>query len=439
MLQGYDLKHFFKFIIPSILAFTILGVYSVVDGFFVGNALGDDGVSAINVVFPAVALSFALGSGVGLGGAVIWSIETGRGNYEKVYNSLKVALILLVILSVIITIVPFVWMDEILHVLGARGEVATLGRIYLWYMFGSAIIQLSGSVLVPFVRNNGGVAFATNFMILGFVMNIVLDYLLIMVFPFGIHGAAIATILSQAVTILGCIYYLIKHRMLKLSKPVKVLETSLKIIKIGIAPFGINMSPMVSIFLMNRNSLFYGGALAVSTISCIEFILSFVYCVLQGVGAGAQPLMSRFYGEKRFTDYAITRRLSLYTALFLAAVSIVIIYIARANLGNLFGTSDEAALEIAIATPVFLVGMFFYAYSRICSSAFYSTERETLSYACIYAEPILLLILLQIIPRYYALPGVWWCMVLSQIITATISFYLSRKTHVKSDKSKAKV
>lgn len=220
MNHNYDIKHYFSFIIPSILAFTILGVYSVVDGFFVGNALGDAGVSAINVVFPAVALSFALGSGVGLGGAVIWSIETGRGNYEKVYNSLKVALILLVILSVIITIVPFVFMDEILHILGARGEVATLGRIYLWYMFGTAIIQLSGSVLVPFVRNNGGVAFATNFMILGFVMNIVLDYLLIMVFPFGIHGAAIATILSQAVTIAGCIYYLIKHRMLKLSKPV---------------------------------------------------------------------------------------------------------------------------------------------------------------------------------------------------------------------------
>uniref|UniRef100_UPI00402AA69B MATE family efflux transporter n=1 Tax=Succinivibrio sp. TaxID=2053619 RepID=UPI00402AA69B len=108
-------------------------------------------------------------------------------------------------------------------------------------------------------------------------------------------------------------------------------------------------------------------------------MLFFVYCVLQGVGAGAQPLMSRFYGERRFTDYAITRRLSLFTALFLAAVSIVIIFVARDNLGNLFGTSDEAALEIAIATPVFLVGMFFYAYSMICSSAFYSTERETLS------------------------------------------------------------
>ena len=114
MFQGYDLKHFFKFIIPSILAFTILGVYSVVDGFFVGNALGDAGVSAINIVFPAVALTFALGSGIGLGGAVIWSIESGRGNLEKAYKSLKVALILLALISLIITIVPFVLMVEIL-------------------------------------------------------------------------------------------------------------------------------------------------------------------------------------------------------------------------------------------------------------------------------------------------------------------------------------
>lgn len=413
------------------MAFTILGVYSVVDGFFVGNALGDVGVSAINVVFPAVAITFALGSGIGLGGAVIWSIESGRKDQEKVYNSLKVSLILLAVFSAVITAIPFFFMDIILDLVGARGEVAALGRIYLWYMYGFAFIQLSASVLVPFVRNNGGVGYATNFMILGFVMNIILDYLFIIVFPFGIHGAAVATILSQAVTIAGCIHYIKKHRMLKLSKPVNIVKTSLKIIKIGIAPFGINMSPMVSIFFMNRYSLFYGGALGVSTISCIEFILSFVYCVLQGVGAGAQPLMSRFYGERRFKDYAITRRLSLYTALCLSAVSIVLIYLSKYHIGSLFGTSEEASEEIAIATPVFLVGMFFYAYSRICSSAFYSTERENLSYACIYAEPVILIALLLFIPKYYSLAGVWWCMVLSQILTACISMYLSRKTHVK--------
>ena len=136
MFQGYDLKHFFKFIIPSILAFTILGVYSVGDGFFMGNALG-------------------------------------------------------------------------------------------------------------------GVTYATYFMVIVFIMNSVLDYVLIMIFPFGIHGAAIATLLSQAVTIVGCIYYIKQHQMLKLSKPVNVQKTSLKIMKIGIAQFGINMSPMVSIFFMN--------------------------------------------------------------------------------------------------------------------------------------------------------------------------------------------
>lgn len=173
-----------------------------------GNALGDASVSAINIVFPAVALTFALGSGIGLGGAVIWSIESGRGNLEKAYNSLKVALILLALVSLIITIVPFVWMYEILDVLGARGDVASYGKIYLWYMFGAAFIQLSGSVFVPYMRNNGGVTYATYFMVIVFVMNIVLDYVLIKIFPFGIHGAAIATLLSQAVTIVGCIYYI---------------------------------------------------------------------------------------------------------------------------------------------------------------------------------------------------------------------------------------
>lgn len=148
-------------------------------------------------------------------------------------------------------------MDEILDVLGARGDVASYGKIYLWYMFGATIIQLSGSVFVPYERNNGGVTYATYFMVIGFIMNSVLDYVLIMIFPFGIHGAAIATLLSQAVTIVGCIYYVKKHQMLKLSKPVNVQKTSLKIMKIGIAPFGINMSPMVSIFLWTLFTLLW--------------------------------------------------------------------------------------------------------------------------------------------------------------------------------------
>lgn len=86
--------------------------------------------------------------------------------------------------------------------------------------------------LYPYVRNNGNVTYATYFMVIGFVMNIVLDYVLIIIFPFGIHGAAIATLLSQAVTIVGCIYYIKQHQMLKLSKPVNVQKTSLKIMKI---------------------------------------------------------------------------------------------------------------------------------------------------------------------------------------------------------------
>lgn len=76
-------------------------------------------------------------------------------------------------------------MDEILDVLVARGDVASYGKIYLWYMFGATIIQLSGSVFVPYMRNNGNVTYATYFMVIGFVMNIVLDYVLIMIFPFG--------------------------------------------------------------------------------------------------------------------------------------------------------------------------------------------------------------------------------------------------------------
>lgn len=91
---------------------------------------------------------------------------------------------------------PFVWIDEILDVLGARVDVASYGKIYLWYMFGAAIIQLSGSVFVPLCEKQWQCNLCNLLHGHWFVMNIVLDYVLIMIFPFGIHGAAIATLLS---------------------------------------------------------------------------------------------------------------------------------------------------------------------------------------------------------------------------------------------------
>ena len=200
-----------------------------------------------------------------------------------------------------------------------------------------------------------------------------------------------------------------------------------RIVQIGIAPFGLSLSPMISLLFMNRFCLSYGGETAVASYACIAYGLTIVYLLMQGVGDGSQPLMSLHYGEGKTKEVDRVRNMAYATAWVLALACMLILYGTRYDLGVIFGSSDVVTQMTGNAMPIFLAGLLFYAFSRITTSGFYATEQSLFSYICVYAEPVLLLILLLIVPRILRQDGVWLSMVLSQILTAGIACLLRQK------------
>lgn len=415
-------RSFATYVAPSVLAFALSGVYAIVDGFFVGQSVGDAGLSAINVAFPVVSLIQALGTGIGMGGAVLWSVRRGIDGRASA-RFVRATLWLLLFVSAAMT-ACFPLAGHVLRLFGAEGAIFSYGEEYLRVILLGAAFQIFATGVVPLIRNAGGAVFAFLTMVSGFAANILLDYLFVWVLEMGTEGAAIATIIGQAVTAIEAIAYLLWKKLPFFGTLRGFGGCAASIARVGVAPFGLTLSPMISLMLINRFCMLYDGDAAVACYACIAYAITIVQMLLQGVGDGSQPLISQYYGEGKPELAEKVKKLAYLCAIALALLCCLLLYALRGFIGPLFGASESVAREVEAVLPVFLLGLLFYGYSRITTANFYATERTAFSYICVYSEPALMLLLLFILPLFFGQTGVWWSAVLAQILTAGISLLL---------------
>ena len=203
---------FFKYVIPSIIAFALSGIYAIVDGYFVGNTIGDAGLSAINIAYPIEALIQALGTGIGMGGAVYYSINAAEKKGKRAEEFIATSWWLLVIVSVISTIIIYSFSSKILGLLGADGIILTNATDYIKIIALGAILQILGTGMMPFIRNYGNSFWSMFAMVGGFITNIVLDFIFVWIYEMGMKGAATATIAGQGVTAAIAIIYALYNK-----------------------------------------------------------------------------------------------------------------------------------------------------------------------------------------------------------------------------------
>ena len=203
-------KEYIKYILPSTLSFLLTGIYSIVDGIFVGRAMGDAGLAAINIAWPLVALIFSLGTGIGMGAAVVMSLNKGAGNEKKAAKAEGNAFFLLLTGSILLTVLLFLFSPLLLELLGAGGELHPLAVIYVRYILLGGVVQVFATGLIPVMRNHGASFYAMCSMALGCLANIFLDYYFVIALRLGLAGAALATVFGQALTLILSIAFFMK-------------------------------------------------------------------------------------------------------------------------------------------------------------------------------------------------------------------------------------
>ena len=254
----------------------------------------------------------------------------------------------------------------ILQLLGAAGDILVLGTDYLEVIVLGSVFQIFGTGLAPLIRNMGGALYAMSIMVAGFLANILLDYVFVWVMDTGVVGAAIATVLGQAVTMLGGLIYFLRRSsgrpgMRALLPRRGTAGTMPGILKVGLSPFGITFSNNITVILMNRFLISYGGnrytySQAAACYACIVYVIVVVYLLLQGVGDGCQPLVSRYYGVRDFQLMKKTRNLAYISGIAISAVCMVLLFLCRYQAGGLFGSSDSVRIETGTCCPTLSPG-----------------------------------------------------------------------------------
>lgn len=422
---------FFKFVIPSVIAFALSGVYAIVDGYFVGNTIGDVGLSAINIAYPIVAVLQALGTGIGMGGAVYYSINMAEKKENRAKEYVATSWWLLVLVSVVITAVIYFFSVDILKLLGADGTILNNAAEYIKIIALGAVLQILGTGMIPFIRNYGSAFWSMFAMVGGFLTNIILDFVCVWVCGMEMKGAAAATIMGQGVTAMIAILYALCNKKFYIHAELQnIKKLCYSIFRVGLAPFGLALTPNISLVLINRFSASYGGEKAIATYACVSYIICIIYLILQGVGDGSQPLMSRYYGEKDENSLKEIRKMAYVFAVILAVIGAVIMYVSRSNIGILFGASAEVSREISEIVPIFLVSLPFIAITRITTAGFYATEKSKLSYILTFIEPALMLLFMLIFPPFGGQIMIWWSTVFARIVAAVLALILTKRNVV---------
>lgn len=420
-------RKFWKYVLPSMFAMLLSGFYSIIDGLFVGNAIGNTALAAINVAYPIQVILNASAIGIGIGGAVTMSTYIGCNNREKSEQSLGSTVALLFSIGILLSFILYNATPTLLRILGARNEVYDAAYEYIYVILLGGLLPIFGNGLNPLLRNNGKTIQATLSMSSGLVTNIVLDCIFVFKANMGLHGAALATIIAQAVVALSgfLLLYFSKMRYMNLSRFIPTISIVKKIIRVGVSPFGQTLIPCIITILTNWMCIKYGGDDALTIFSVVCYVLASAQLLLQGIGDGIQPLLSYSHGKHDDNSIHYLYRKAFFVALVVSLLLCILTCGFADQLAYLFGVSQSLTDGTKVALTLTSLSYPFIGIIRLTCAVFYATGRAKKSTLLIYLEPCMLFpFTLIFFSSLFGLNGVWSAYPAAQVILCVLSLIL---------------
>ena len=419
------IKEFFKYALPSALAMFVSSLYTIIDGIFVGQGVGDSALAAVNIVMPFTIMLFGIATMFAVGGGDLVSKNIGSNNKGNAIKIFRQVFKFLLILSIGISLISIVFSKEIVKILGATDNLVPLASTYLKYYSLFCIPNLIGIVLNSFVRNDGRPKLAMISTLSGSVTNIVLDYIFIFPLGFGIKGAAIATGLGQIVTIAILIPHFIGSKgILKFGNIRLEKEIIKEFINIGFPSFFAEVSFSIIIFFMNLALVNYGGETSLSSFAIINYITTNIYMVLLGLSLGVQPLLSYNYGAKKSTKMLKYYSITMKAALIINIVFISICFVFGKSIISIF-TSDPIISDISYIGLNLINIAFIMVGFNLTSTVYYQAISipKISNIFCICRSILLLPISLFILSKLLGINGIWISLFFSELLTFIILRY----------------
>lgn len=328
----------------------ITGIYVTIDGIFVGHVLGQDGMAGLMLAYPICAVLYAVGALIGMGASSLVSFYLGQGNPAKARHIVGNALVMVLLTSLLLSVIGIRYGEPMLAWMGAEGEIFTAGLAYLQAYAWLGVFAVLSMAFSSLLRNDGRPGFVTIIMVVGGLLNVLLDYLLMVVFPFGLAGVATATMLSQAVTGIACLWHFFTPRS-QLLISWDTLRPDLRLmgetVRIGVSSFLMYLYLSVVLALHNKALLAVGTSLHVAAYGVISYTEAFFYLVFEGIAMGIQPIASFNAGAGHWQRVLRVRNLALGVTLGIALCAMLPLYLWPEAAVYLFAGDNATLLPVA--------------------------------------------------------------------------------------------
>jgi putative MATE family efflux protein len=415
-----------KFSIPAIIGMLVNALYAVVDRVFVGNGVGSLGMAGAAIGLPISFIIMACAMLVGIGANTLVSIRLGEQKKEEAEKIMGNALTLLIIIPIILTIVGLYFLEPMLRFLGASEAVMPYAKTFNGIILLGAVLQTVGFGMNNFIRSEGNPKIAMFTMLIGAILNVILNPLFIFVFDMGIAGSAIATVISQGVSAAWVLYYFIWGKsMLKLRIPNFKLRLGIvgKIVTLGAAPFLMQLAASVLNAIMNNSLITYGGDVAVSAMSAVMSITMLFLMPTFGINQGVQPIIGYNYGAKKYDRVKEALKLAILGATMIVTLGFAVTHLFSLQLMTMFNSKDTELITFgAHALRVFLIFMPIIGFQIVGSNYFQAVGKPLQASLLSLSRQVLILIpAMLILPKYYGLDGVLYAGPLSDLVSCIIT------------------
>ena len=422
-------KLFTKLLVPTIMGMAASALFTVVDGIFVGNGIGSDAMAAVNISAPIFMIITGVGLMFGMGGGILTSINLSQGKKKVANINFTQSVIALVLISLVMTLLLTIFPHKIATLFGSDEYLMDMVVEYLFWFS----ISLPFTVLVvalPFFIRLTNPKISMWAMLAATVVNIILDYLFIFVFKWGLFGAAIATDIGEFVGAAIMIIYLFRHsiaiRFVWLKLSVKSLLLTLRnvgyMIKLGFSVFLSEIT--ISVMIISGNYVFmdYMGADGVAAYSVICYLFPIIFMVFNATVQSAQPIISYNYGcgQMKRSDNAL--RLSiLFTLAFAFSIMLLFICFTRSIVTLFIPDTASAAWGYAVAgLPLFATDYLFFGINIIIIGYYTSIERLRRAISLTVLRGILPVVFFFTLPLLLDVNGIWLAVAAGDITTTVV-------------------
>ena len=429
------IKKFLGYAIPSALAMFVSSLYTIIDGIFVGQGVGDNALAAVTIVMPLTIMLFGIATMFAVGGGALVSKNFGAEKDYEGINVFRQVFKFLLIISIAISLILAVFASPIVSILGATESIKPLASEYLRYYALFCIPNLIGIALNSFIRNDNRPKLAMVSTISGAITNIILDYVFIFPMAMGIKGAAIATGLGQLVTVSVVLPHFIRKRG-KLTFGNVALDKDVikEFINVGIPSFFAEAAFSVIVFIQNIAVVNILGEAGLAAYSIINYITTNIYMVLLGLTFGAQPLISYNYGAKNAKNMLEVYRVSNIASIIINIIFTAVCFIFGRNLIGIF-TADSNILEIAY-NGLNITNLGFFIVGLNLTTTVYYQAVEVPKYSnlmCILRSVIFLPVSIFFLMKILGVNGVWLSLLVSELLSLiTVNIIANVKVYTKN-------